>query len=1151
MLTAHGTGLKRIFFQFRLFALADYRKDVHKIAMGALIALMYLATVSFAQAAASGTIHHKMDVSLDPATNRLVVTDIVTIPEALRTSFEELQLNSKISIDYVDPDITFTKIAEGKRGYDIGIDRDDASGRTFVLVDVYRVDSKSKGDLTFELRYSGDINYPVKNMADEYARSFSQSSGLINEEGIYLAGSTYWVPTAEDSYITYDVTTQVPEGWSVVSHGSRELSQEEGGFHRDRWVVTNPTEEIHLVGARFTEYEKQVGGVKAMAFLRSEDDALANKYLETTAQYLAMYQNLLGPYPYSKFALVENFWETGYGWPSFTLLGPQIIRFPFILHSSYPHELLHNWWGNGVFVDFDNGNWCEGLTAYMADHLVAEQRGQGAEFRRTTLQRYTNYATPENDFPLSQFVSRYDGITEAVGYGKNLMTWNMLREKVGDDNFVRAFQDFYRQNAFRRASYDDIRKSFEKVTGTNLKPFFDQWVKGTGAPEFRLKSANSTAKGDGYEVSLVVEQIQDGKAYDMDLPVAIYSQDGVEKINIALSKKTQTVKLKVTSQPTQIVLDPEFDVFRRLHYAEIPPSMSKMFGTENIQIVVPASAPAQFKERYQSLANLWGESSANINVAMDSDLDALPTDRSVWILGTENKFADLAQAELAKYNVAINETSIGVGEESVDLTSNSSVFVGRHPDDPDLAIAFLTAHSKEAIKGLAAKLPHYGKYSYLTFTGTEPTNVLKGQWDAVGSPMVQAMEGAAPSSAKLAPRPALAELAPVFSADRLRDHAEALSTPDMEGRGVGTAGLDKAADYIAGQFQAIGLTPAGDNGTWFQAFQTPDGPNGAPESVKNVVAVLKGKKAEMAGESVIVSAHYDHLGFGWPGVRTGDEGKLHPGADDNASGIAIMLELAEILSGTAPDRSIIFVATTAEEYELQGARHYAKTGADGYPIDKAIGNINLDTVGRLEDGKVMIFGGSSATEWRFIFMGATAVSGIETQMVAQEINASDHTAFHEAGIPAIHIFGSKASDYHQPTDTADKLDIDGMVKVAAIAQEAIVYLAERPEPLTKSGTLGQGQPVQVSSGRKVTTGSTPDFAFSGQGIKLTDIADGSPAAAAGLAPGDVVTHMAGEAVSDLRKYTNVLATFEPGQTVEVVYDRNGQEMKTQMTLVAR
>ena len=200
-----------------------------------------------------------------------------------------------------------------------------------------------------------------------------------------------------------------------------------------------------------------------------------------------MYRRLLGPYPYSKFALVENFWETGYGMPSFTLLGEQVIRFPFILHSSYPHELLHNWWGNGVFVDFAGGNWCEGLTAYLADHLIAEQRGQGADHRRAILQRVTDYVTPENDFPAARFRNRNNAVTEAIGYGKTAMVWNMLREKIGDAQFIKALQGFYRDNRFRVASYDDIRKSFEVVSDLDLRPFFDQWIKEVGTPDLRTR----------------------------------------------------------------------------------------------------------------------------------------------------------------------------------------------------------------------------------------------------------------------------------------------------------------------------------------------------------------------------------------------------------------------------------------------------------------------------------------------------------------------------------------------------------------------------------------------------------------------------------------------------------------------------------------
>ena len=304
--------------------------------------------------------------------------------------------------------------------------------------------------------------------------------------------------------MTYTLAVELPAGWKSVSQGERTSS---AASAPERWSVATPTEEVHLIAAPFTEYSRDAGAVKAIAFLRKPDQALADRYLDATAQYLEMYRGLLGPYPYSKFALVENFWETGYGMPSFTLLGEQIIRFPFILHSSYPHELLHNWWGNGVFVDFAGGNWCEGLTAYLADHLIAEQRGQGADHRRAILQRVTDYVTPENDFPLSRFHSRHNAVTEAVGYGKTAMVFNMLREKVGDAQFIKALQAFYRDNRFRVASFDDIRKSFEAVSGLDLRPFFDQWIKEVGTPELKLDHA----AGHGERVDITLSQVQPGR----------------------------------------------------------------------------------------------------------------------------------------------------------------------------------------------------------------------------------------------------------------------------------------------------------------------------------------------------------------------------------------------------------------------------------------------------------------------------------------------------------------------------------------------------------------------------------------------------------------------------------------------------------------
>ena len=129
--------------------------------------------------------------------------------------------------------------------------------------------------------------------------------------------------------------------------------------------------------------------------------------------------------------------------PSFTLLGSNIIRLPFIINTSYPHEVLHDWWGNSVYVDYSRGNWSEGITAYMADHLMAELSMTGNTYRRDTLQKFTDYVNAKNDFPLTKFINRYNAPSEAIGYGKALMFFHMLRMKLGDEIFKKSFNHFY------------------------------------------------------------------------------------------------------------------------------------------------------------------------------------------------------------------------------------------------------------------------------------------------------------------------------------------------------------------------------------------------------------------------------------------------------------------------------------------------------------------------------------------------------------------------------------------------------------------------------------------------------------------------------------------------------------------------------------
>ena len=1105
--------------------------------------------LALAQPSPNPIVHHDFSVTIDPATHRLQVRDRIRVPGALVTPQFTISLNADLNVSITSGGLSLVRSRVA--GADTGMDREDRTPR--VSINVYRVEGAVPGqEWSGELSYEGIINYVPRDAGGEYARSFTQSPGLIESRGVYLAGSTHWVPEVGDALMTYTLAVQLPVGWKSVSQGERTAPS--GAAGGERWSVTTPTEEVHLIAAAFTEYSRDAGSVKAMAFLRKPDSALADRYLEATAQYLDMYRGLLGPYPYSKFALVENFWETGYGMPSFTLLGEQVIRFPFILHSSYPHELLHNYWGNGVYVDFAGGNWCEGLTAYLADHLIAEQRGQGADHRRAILQRVTDYVTPENDFPLTRFASRHSAVTEAVGYGKTAMVFNMLREKVGDALFTKALQEFYRDNRFRLASFDDIRKSFEAVSGQDLRAYFDQWIKDVGTPELKLEQAAS--RGDRLDLSL--SQVQPGRLFALDVPVVIETDKGVETRTVSMpaDRARLDISLDLKGVAQRVEIDPQFQLYRRLSPFEIPPSLSKAFGSKKVLVVTQeASAPT-----YAGLAKAW--SREGVETVMDTGLSELPTDRAIWVFGAGNKFMPVVSDAIKGFGASLDAAALRTASNSYEAAGRSFVVAVRHPQNPESVIVYVSAPSEAAANALARKLPHYGKYSWLVFAGDDATNEATGEWPVGDTPLARNISTQG-KPIKLTPRKALAEIKPQFDIERMKADTQWLSSPEREGRGAGSQGLDAAARYIAERFERLGLAPFTattiGNDRYFQPFAM-TGEGGVQLSAKNVIGVLPGTNPTLAGQALVVSAHYDHLGLGWPDVRAGAKGQVHPGADDNASGVAVMLELARLMANAKPERSVIFAAFAGEEAGLLGARHYVQMAkAPGAPFGLAghIANLNIDTVGRLQDGKVIIFGTGSAREMPFVFLGAGAVTGVPVQSVAQEINASDHTAFVEAGVPAVQLFASVATDYHRPSDSADKINYAGMGKVTAVLKEAADYLSARAEPLTYTGSAtAAAQPRAPAAGgagpaRRVATGIVPDMAFQGEGVRVGSVTPGSGAASAGLREGDRLLVLGGVKTANLRALAEALQNRTPGESVDVEFARDAETLKRTLRLGER
>lgn len=382
-------------------------------------------------------------------------------------------------------------------------------------------------------------------------------------------------------------------------------------------------------------------------------------------------------------------------------------------------------------------------------------------------------------------------------------------------------------------------------------------------------------------------------------------------------------------------------------------------------------------------------------------------------------------------------------------------------------------------------------------------------------------------------------------------HVRYLADDALQGRMAGTASERCAGDYIAAHFRRIGLRPAGDARTFFQSLPLasaldPHAPGGTG---RNVVGFLPG--TDPAGEAVVIGAHYDHLGHGGPFSMAPGDTSVHNGADDNASGVAVLIDLAERLSrGPRPRRGIVFVAFTGEEEGLLGSAFYAAHPA--VPLERTRAMLNLDMVGRLGAGPLIVYGVETAEEWTALVDGAAAAEGITVRGGGDGFGASDQTSFYARGLPVLHFFTNVHTDYHRPSDDWAAIDSAGLRRVAGVVARVAREVADRPAPLTFRRAAPRPQAAAAQTpGYGAYLGTVPDFTPVPDGVKLSGVRAGSPAEQAGIRAGDVLVKLGGMDVHDLQGMTDALRAHKPGDVVQVDVLRDGRRVTLTATLGTR
>ena len=694
----------------------------------------------------SRPVDHKLIVHMKPSLGYMKVEDTLTFyPRDIGADSLVFLLHGGFELEPVDVPHT--------GNWTIHIGSTEKNGRSLKRVEVFLPPGGQWPDfLEMRFRYQGRFH----NLQGGGASSGGPPATVV------LSEASYFYPVLQTRgpgpLLTFTLETVTSPGWRVVSQGKR-LAQTPGeGRIATLWKCDDPMEEVFLITGRYHEFQDRMSDVTLRVFLLENDEALARRYLQAAQAYLRFYEKMLGPYPYVKFAVVENSEPTGYGMPSFTLLGSRILRFPFILHTSYPHEILHNWWGNGVYLHPDSGNWSEGLTAYLSDHLLPELQGKGAGYRFQELMKYLNYVTPEKDFPLTRFAGRTDMASQAVGYGKWLMVLHMLRLRLGNLHFLEGLHTFYFNQTFRRAGFEDLRRSLEEITGQNLEPFFARWVHQAGAPKLRLQRAETLPGPNGYRLEIEVAQVQPGEAYPLTVPLALWqgTPPEVRFESLHLTRKRQVFAFELKTPPVAVKLDPRYDVFRRLNRDEVPPSLGQTYGAPAAAVLFSPDIPQAEDDPYRVFAG-----ALEPVTRLTGWTASRPVPEALWVLGRDPAAEEELIPWLAGQGVRVSAEGVEIRGRRFPWKAHSFVFTLPHPANPKRALTWLVIGEKTAARGLIRKLPHYGKYGYLVFRGAAPDNVARGMWRAEGESMFKRFDGGH-SPLPLPPRPPLVDFVPEF-----------------------------------------------------------------------------------------------------------------------------------------------------------------------------------------------------------------------------------------------------------------------------------------------------------------------------------------------------------------------------------------------------
>jgi aminopeptidase N len=686
--------MNELMTHFRL----PYVKGIAGLLFSMLVATTASATLSEASSAASGAtpasaeVHYDISVRIDPIARKIEGRSVITA-----NTSEELTL------------------VIGRR-FEVMHGRVDATpfgpAATMGRMRGWRILGDKKLPRRIEINWRGELA-PLDTALDHH-QTLGRNDPVTGEAGTFLPDSSGWYPYLADKLASYNLTIELPAGQRGIVPGRLAEETESAEGYLARFEFPAPTGGIDLIAGPYTVDTRTIRGaagkpIQLRTYFHAPIADLAPGYLDSVKGYLGLYESWIGEYPFSEFSVVSSPTPTGFGMPTLTYLGVEVLRLPFIRATSLGHEVLHNWWGNGVYPDYAQGNWSEGLTTFMADYAYKERESADAarDMRRGWLRDFAALA-PGQDKPLTTFTSRLHGATQIVGYNKAAMLFLMLRDLLGPETFDRALQTFWREQRFRVASWADLRQAFETASGQDLGPFFEQWLTRAGAPVLRIANAALMQPGPNiHRVTVTLEQAE--PVYRLRVPVGIRTAESEEIHVLDLERGQQAFTVDLRNRPTEVILDPDLRLFRRLAPDEAPPILRQVMVDHTAEtILLPESGEA--RTTAETLAAKMQNRVPKLAAPANGDsLPAVP----LLVIGLQ----DQVDAWLAKHRLPARPDVLkGKG--------SAQAWTLRRPDG--VTLAMVSAADVPSLAALSRPLPHYGRQSYVVFDGAKA--VSRGAW---------------------------------------------------------------------------------------------------------------------------------------------------------------------------------------------------------------------------------------------------------------------------------------------------------------------------------------------------------------------------------------------------------------------------------------